>query len=338
MFGSKRNKRTYFGVLAVAVILSLIVAACSVSGTRELGTVPEVATRVPSEVAVAEEPAEEAAEEEAAPTEAVVEESEPEAVDEPTAEPEEEATEEVVAEETAEEEAAEEEAVEEVATEEPAAEEEAVEETATEEAVEEEAAEEEVAEEAAAEDAPAEDAAPEEADTEDSAAEEAVEEEAAEEEASEEEAVAVAASPIPHPLEKFEACDGCHDPASDEMLAVNHEAMTNDVCVYCHMPEEGEAALPELPEKAETEFCLACHGPIEDLQASTADYVTEEGLSGNPHMFVPHDSTTVFACSNCHDVHELPVTDPGAIESGDLNYCFAACHHERNFEPCTSCH
>ena len=323
MFGSKRNKRTYFGVLAVAVILSLIVAACSVSGTRELGTVPEVATRVPSEVAVAEEPAEEAAEEEAAPTEAVVEESEPEAVDEPTAEPEEEATEEVVAEETAEEEAAEEEAVEEVATEEPAAEEEAVEETATEEAVEEEAAEEEVAEEAAAEDAPAEDA---------------VEEEAAEEEASEEEAVAVAASPIPHPLEKFEACDGCHDPASDEMLAVNHEAMTNDVCVYCHMPEEGEAALPELPEKAETEFCLACHGPIEDLQASTADYVTEEGLSGNPHMFVPHDSTTVFACSNCHDVHELPVTDPGAIESGDLNYCFAACHHERNFEPCTSCH
>lgn len=319
MFGSKRNKRTYFGVLAVAVILSLIVAACSVSGTRELGTIPEAATRVPSEVAAADEPAEEAAEEEAAPTEAAVEESEPEPVDEPTAEPEEEATE-----EPAEEEAAEEEPAEAAATEEPAAEE--------------EVAEEEAAEEEAAEATASEEAAAEEVTEEEAVDEEVTEEEVAEEEAAEEEAVAVAASSIPHPLERFEACDGCHDPASDEMLAVNHEAMTNDVCVYCHMPEEGEDALPELPEKADTEFCLACHGPIEDLQASTADYVTEEGLNGNPHMFVPHDSTTVFACSNCHDVHELPVTDPGAIESADLNYCFAACHHEGNFEPCAACH
>lgn len=147
------------------------------------------------------------------------------------------------------------------------------------------------------------------------------------------------APPITHALARYEECIECHEVGSDRRASpADHEGMTDEVCTYCHMPEEGAAAISALPEKAEAEFCLACHGPQEELMAHTAGYTTEDGLKGNPHMPIPHDKTAVASCKFCHGVHELPVTTPETIEQADLEYCFAACHHERDFEPCTSCH
>ncbi len=144
---------------------------------------------------------------------------------------------------------------------------------------------------------------------------------------------------ITHALARRETCSECHavDSRKDPAPA-DHIGMTDDLCLYCHMPEEGEAAVPPLPEEAATAFCLGCHGPHEELLASTADYATEDGLAGNPHMFIPHDKTDIASCGLCHAVHPLPVTDEVEIEQTDIDYCFAACHHEDDFTPCSECH
>jgi hypothetical protein len=93
-----------------------------------------------------------------------------------------------------------------------------------------------------------------------------------------------------------------------------------------------------VPETASAEFCLGCHGPFDKLAASTANYTTANGEKANPHVYVPHTSTTITSCDKCHAVHPLPVTAPGDIPKATVQYCYNACHHQENFTPCSQCH
>lgn len=144
---------------------------------------------------------------------------------------------------------------------------------------------------------------------------------------------------LAHALARHEGCIDCHAVDSRrEPAPANHVGMTDNICLYCHMPEEGEAAIPPLPSKAEPEFCLGCHGPYEALLALTEGYAHEDGVEANPHISIPHGKDTPSGCSNCHDVHALPVTAEVEIKEANLTYCYSACHHEENFEPCSDCH
>jgi predicted CXXCH cytochrome family protein len=136
-----------------------------------------------------------------------------------------------------------------------------------------------------------------------------------------------------------EDCLDCHEVGNGKNAAPSdHQGFGNDYCLYCHSPGEADVAVPPLPEDASPEFCLGCHGPYEDLLDRTADTLTDEdGVKANPHVYVPHDSTTITSCKYCHDVHALSVI-PEEIPKADAGYCFAACHHEENYEPCSDCH
>jgi hypothetical protein len=144
---------------------------------------------------------------------------------------------------------------------------------------------------------------------------------------------------IPHKYEGREDCLDCHEVGDGKHAAPDsHEGYSNDLCLYCHAPEEDDVIAPPLPDDASPEFCLGCHGPYEELMERTADTLTDDdGVKANPHMHVPHESTTITSCKFCHEVHALPVI-PEEIPQADAGYCFAACHHEQNYEPCTECH
>lgn len=144
---------------------------------------------------------------------------------------------------------------------------------------------------------------------------------------------------VPHAVAGREACLTCHAVGTGAVPApADHEGRSNDLCLYCHVPADGQATLAPLPEKPEAEFCLGCHGPFEQLAKRTADFTTESGEKANPHIFVPHDSTTILDCVNCHELHPLPVKAPESIAKGNLKYCYSACHHQENFTPCQKCH
>ena len=97
------------------------------------------------------------------------------------------------------------------------------------------------------------------------------------------------------------------------------------------------AAAPA-PDKPKPELCLGCHGPFDKLKARAAGYVTEQGEKVNPHVYVPHDSTKIIACSDCHESHPLPVTAPVKIAKANVQYCYSACHHMNDFTLCAQCH
>jgi hypothetical protein len=98
------------------------------------------------------------------------------------------------------------------------------------------------------------------------------------------------------------------------------------------------AAAAAAPVKPKAEVCLACHGPFEKLKARTAGYTSPEGEKLNPHLNVPHKSTNVTTCTECHEVHPLPVTGQVKIAKATVQYCYAACHHTNDFTPCVQCH
>jgi hypothetical protein len=103
----------------------------------------------------------------------------------------------------------------------------------------------------------------------------------------------------------------------------------------------GQPPLPAAaaaPDKPKAELCLGCHGPFDKLKARTAAYSTAEGQKVNPHLNVPHKSTNMTTCTECHDVHPVPVTRPVKIAKASLQYCYAACHHMNDFTPCVQCH
>ncbi|OQA47517.1 MAG: hypothetical protein BWY52_00118 [Chloroflexi bacterium ADurb.Bin325] len=149
-----------------------------------------------------------------------------------------------------------------------------------------------------------------------------------------------APSDIPHALAGFEKCQTCHDVDKGvKPVPQSHEGLDETLCLYCHQPSQGEApTLPPLSTQVSTEFCLVCHGPYEALRARTAGALEIDGVKGNPHEYVPHDSTSITACDACHEPHPLPPT--GSIELPSIKElsCFASCHHEQNFVLCNTCH
>ncbi len=90
-------------------------------------------------------------------------------------------------------------------------------------------------------------------------------------------------------------------------------------------------------EDTSAEGCLKCHGPFEALAGKTKDYVTEWDEKANPHMPVPHESSTIVECTECHAPHRLPyVEEPDAKKPG-VGYCYA-CHHTESLVHCSQCH
>jgi hypothetical protein len=90
--------------------------------------------------------------------------------------------------------------------------------------------------------------------------------------------------------------------------------------------------------------CLRCHPWDKVMEASTKYVVASSGEKANPHMYVPHDSKEgkdIPDCMKCHTTHALsPAPAKGSIDLSklDVKWCFDACHHEKNFEPCKKCH
>lgn len=149
---------------------------------------------------------------------------------------------------------------------------------------------------------------------------------------------------ISHKVAGREECSQCHEvEAGREPSPASHAGWNDSVCLLCHIPSDGSVAALPLPVKASPDFCLSCHGPYDQLIALTANYVIGagmrgEGLAANPHGFVPHESANIIECKSCHTVHPVPVISLDEIQKANTNYCFAACHHEDTFDPCSDCH
>ncbi len=98
------------------------------------------------------------------------------------------------------------------------------------------------------------------------------------------------------------------------------------------------------PAAAGSAVCLGCH-VWADVMKKSADYTSPDGVKVNPHTFIdtsaskPHSTGKgIPDCTNCHTAHPLPPPPASQIPKGDVEYCFSACHHQRNFTPCTQCH
>lgn len=93
----------------------------------------------------------------------------------------------------------------------------------------------------------------------------------------------------------LEGCSACHVPETalslrSAMPLDHHHLLSGVTCQTCHEN-------PETPTPMSTSQCLACHGPLEELAARTA-----EARPTNPHS-TPHGPT--FAeCDLCHQVHK----------------------------------
>jgi len=116
-------------------------------------------------------------------------------------------------------------------------------------------------------------------------------------------------------------CQDCHEAA---VLEEVHEGTTD--------PNVTELKPRMFPD----EFCFDCHVPnehtsYEEIVARTEDYtVNDEKVNPHdPHAGVERSDIEQTECSRCHQMHK---------ESRGINYCYNACHHERNFENCNACH
>ena len=94
------------------------------------------------------------------------------------------------------------------------------------------------------------------------------------------------------------------------------------------------------PAKITKDQCLECHGPFEKVIQANAKFKVSEEETVNPHKYVPHDSQDAPECTECHLVpHAIPLQDKSAVEKPkDVDFCYAGCHHMRNFQPCNTCH
>src|SRR5450755_3341733 len=90
--------------------------------------------------------------------------------------------------------------------------------------------------------------------------------------------------------------------------------------------------------------CLGCHGPFDKLIEASAKYVAASGEKTSPHRYVPHDSKKeedIPECTNCHTAHPVdPLPAKGSISLAKVGvqWCYDACHHEKNLTSCKKCH
>jgi hypothetical protein len=94
------------------------------------------------------------------------------------------------------------------------------------------------------------------------------------------------------------------------------------------------------PEKIDKEKCLGCHGPFDKIAKATENWKAPSGETTTPHRYIPHDSEDVPECTECHMPHTLlPLPDKSAVvKPKDMEFCFNACHHAKNLQPCKTCH
>jgi hypothetical protein len=85
------------------------------------------------------------------------------------------------------------------------------------------------------------------------------------------------------------------------------------------------------------EYCLKCHGPFEKLAERTKGYVTEWDEKANPHVYVRHDTKNITECTECHDVHAIPIDPAVPVKKANVSYCYS-CHHAETLVKCTQCH
>jgi hypothetical protein len=103
------------------------------------------------------------------------------------------------------------------------------------------------------------------------------------------------------------------------------------------------ASAPASGPSAQTKSCLRCH-PFEKVREATKNWIAPSKEKITPHYYVPHDSKTdkdVPECLKCHKTHALdPLPEKGQIDLSKLNvnWCYDACHHEKNFDKCNKCH
>jgi|WetSurMetagenome_2_1015567.scaffolds.fasta_scaffold877356_1 predicted CXXCH cytochrome family protein len=90
-------------------------------------------------------------------------------------------------------------------------------------------------------------------------------------------------------------------------------------------------------ESHDASACLTCHGPFEALAARTADYVTDWDEKANPHVYVPHNSTTIVECTECHDPHKIPFEQAADARKPSVQWCYS-CHHAETLVNCSKCH
>jgi hypothetical protein len=91
--------------------------------------------------------------------------------------------------------------------------------------------------------------------------------------------------------------------------------------------------------KVTKEQCLACHGPYEKIAKATENFKTPNEETTTPHKYIPHDSTDIPECTECHIAHTIPLQDKSTVvKPKDLGFCYDSCHHMKNLQPCKSCH
>jgi hypothetical protein len=140
-------------------------------------------------------------------------------------------------------------------------------------------------------------------------------------------------------------CSICHAKyvqsiKNDKLLMSTHAKAGASQCTSCHEEDalkqsHANVTGPSPMMKARRypkEFCLRCHGTLEDLakKTATSKVLTDtKGRTINPHN-LPKTPAHAKAgdCANCHRMHKSPVDA--------LNYCFG-CHHKREFA-CNECH
>jgi hypothetical protein len=98
-----------------------------------------------------------------------------------------------------------------------------------------------------------------------------------------------------------------------------------------------EAPVKNYEPKGVAQQCLKCHHPSYDkIREATAKFKTPGGVTVNPHQYIPHKEKTVIPdCTECHEAHGMGVK---AIKPKEVTFCYTACHHMNNFDPCTKCH
>jgi len=140
-------------------------------------------------------------------------------------------------------------------------------------------------------------------------------------------------------------CSTCHTKYVQSMkdgslLASTHAKAGLDQCTSCHdeqtlkQTHERVTAPPPILKvrRYPKEFCLKCHGSLEELAKKTESSKVLTDSKG--HVINPHDLPKTPAhqkaseCANCHRMHKKPM-EP-------TEFCYG-CHHKKEFA-CASCH
>jgi hypothetical protein len=104
------------------------------------------------------------------------------------------------------------------------------------------------------------------------------------------------------------------------------------------------AAAPQEIKTVETKGvakkCLACHGSYDTLAEKTSKFKATSGEMVTPHQYVPHaEKKEIPDCTECHIEHPVPLEDKSKVViPKNLDWCYSACHHANNLQPCKTCH